>query len=271
MEEKSVLIKKIIELSAEYLPKVGLSLLTLFIGLYLISVFAKGFNKFLNTRNIDRSLCTFLSSLISIALKIILFISIAGMLGIQMTSLIALLGAAGIAFGMALSGTLQNFAGGILILFLKPYRVGDFIEAQGFSGKVKEILIFNTILNTVDNKTVVIPNSPLATEVLINYTAEGIRRLDLTIGVSYDSSIDKTREVIKTVLDAETRIIPEKDVVIAVEQLADSSINFAVRVWVKSDDYIALKFALLEAIKKEFDQNEIKIPFPSREVFLKNI
>ena len=195
-----------------------------------------------------------------------LFISVLGMVGIQMTSFIAILGAAGLAVGMALSGTLQNFAGGVMILLFKPFKVGDFIDAQGHMGSVKEIQIFNTILTTPDNKTIIIPNGGLSTSSMTNFSTEPLRRVDWTFGIGYGDSIDQARKVLKELADADSRILKDPEVFIGVSALADSSVNFAVRAWVKAEDYWGVFFDMNENVYNTFNKEGINIPFPQMDV-----
>ena len=192
------------------------------------------------------------------------------MLGIQMTSFIAILGAAGLAVGMALSGTLQNFAGGVMILIFKPFKAGDFIDAQGYQGTVSEIQIFNTILKTPDNKTVIIPNGGLSTGAMVNYSTEKLRRVDWTVGIGYGDDADKAKDVIMKMCNADDKILKDPEVFIAISALADSSVNFAVRAWVKAEDYWSVYFALNENIYKTFEKEGLNIPFPQMDVHVHN-
>ena len=219
-------------------------------------------------RNTDESLKPFLKSLAAALLKTLLIISVLGMLGVQMTSFIAILGAAGLAVGMALSGTLQNFAGGVIILLFKPFKVGDFIEAQGYTGVVKEIQIFTTILLTTDNKTVFIPNGPLATGSLINYSAQPIRRVDLSYGIAYGDSVQKAREIIMEVIASDKRILKDPESFIGLGELADSSVNLTTRVWVKTEDYWNVFFSMNERVYEALSKGGINIPFPQLDVHM---
>ncbi len=259
-----------IKLAIGYAPKLLLAILALLVGLYVIKIITKTSKKMMKKRNVDESLRPFLATLINVALKIALVISVVGMVGVEMTSFIAILGAAGFAIGMALSGTLQNFAGGVMILLFKPFKVGDFIEAQGQMGVVKEIQIFNTILTTVDNRIVIIPNSPLSTGVMINYSAEELRRVDFTFGIGYGDDIDKAKASLHKIIESDQRILKDPEVFVAVSELADSSVNFAVRVWVKGENYWPVFFNINEQVKKTFDQENISIPFPQTDVHLFN-
>ncbi|MBX2977893.1 MAG: mechanosensitive ion channel [Flavobacteriales bacterium] len=258
--------QRLITQFVDHLPQLVLAVLLLFGGLWLIRMLMKGMGKAMQARNVDPSLTPFLKSMLGALLKVILIISVIQMIGIQTTSFIAVLGAAGLAIGMALSGTLQNFAGGVMLLIVKPFKVGDFIEAQGHSGTVHQIRIFNTILRTPDNKTVVLPNAPVSTGALVNYTTEAQRRVDLEFGIGYGDDIDLARATIQQVLDTEERILNDKPTQIVVAELADSSVNFKVRVWVENSNYWPVFFALQEAVKKAFDERGVSIPFPQMDV-----
>ncbi len=262
-------IEIITEKIIEYLPKLALALITLVIGLYLIKLLIKFINKILTVKKIDESLKPFFSTLISIILKVLLLISVMGMIGIEMTSFIALLGAVGISIGMALSGSLQHFAGGVLLLIYKPFSKGDFIEAQGHKGTVKELRIFNTVLNTLDNKIVFIPNGPLSTGTIVNYSLEPTRRIDSVFSISYSDDIDRAKNIIKRVIDANDKILKDPEYIIGVKTLGASSVDIESRVWVKNTDLLDLTFFMNEAVKKEFDKEGITIPFPQMDVNLK--
>ncbi|MBR8535459.1 mechanosensitive ion channel [Carboxylicivirga sediminis] len=240
------------------------------IGLWIINKIVKGFKKLLATRGVDETLVPFIISLTSVTLKVLLFISVISYLGVQMTSFIAILGAAGLAVGMALSGTLQNFAGGVILLILKPFKVGDFIEAQGHTGLVKEIQIFNTILTTPDNKVVIIPNGGLSTGAMTNYSKEETRRVDFVFGIGYDDDIDKARNIIIEVAGKQELILKDPAIFVGVLEHGDSSINLVTRVWAKTSDYWTVYFYMMEFVKKEFDKQGISIPFPQRDVHLFN-
>ena len=246
------------------------ALLTLIIGFWIVKLISKAFAALLTKRNVDPSLRGFLKSLVDILLKILLIITVVSMLGVQMTSFIAILGAAGLAIGMALSGTLQNFAGGTMILGLKPFRVGDFIEAQGYAGTVYEIQIFNTILKTPDNRTIIIPNGGLANGSMINYSTEGQRRVDFSFGIAYGDDYAKAKAVISRIIQEDERILKDPAPFVALGELADSSVNITVRVWAKSADFWNIHFATNEKIYAEFEKEGLNIPFPQMDVHLKN-
>ena len=251
-----------------YLPKIAGATLTLVVGWMAINFVLKSGFKLMERKEVEPSLRTFLQSFLGFVLKATLLVSVATMLGLKTTSFVAALGAAGLAVGLALQGSLSNFAGGVLILLFRPFRVGDFIEAQGYIGKVRQITIFNSIIVTPDSKTVFIPNGSLANGALTNYTESPLRRLDLVFGVSYTDDIDKVKDVIGQVLDTVPTILPDPEPVIAVQALADNSVNFTVRPWVKNEDYLTTSFQLQEGVKKAFDQNDISIPFPQRDIHL---
>jgi small conductance mechanosensitive channel len=252
-------------------PKLIGAVLLLIIGLWLIKLMIRGMKLMMKKREVNPGLQSFLGSFTGILLKTLLFISVLSMIGIEVTSFIAILGAAGLAVGLALSGTLQNFAGGVLILIFKPFKAGDFIEAQGYTGTVNEILIFNTVLKTPDNKTIIIPNGPLSTSSLINYSSESTRRVDWTFCIAYGEDAGKAKEVLRKLLDADQRILKEPEPFIALGALSDSSVDFVVRAWVHTPDYWAVFFDMNEKVYKTFNEVEgLSIPFPQMDVHLHN-
>ena len=258
---------KIIDLILFYGPKLVGAILVWVIGGIVIKTLVKTLGKLFVKRDVDPSLRPFLKGIVSALLKVMLVISVLGMLGIEMTSFIAILGAAGLAVGMALSGTLQNFAGGVMILIFKPFKNGDFIEAQGHAGVVAEIQIFNTILKTPDNKTIIIPNGGLSTSSMINYSEEKTRRVDWSFGIGYGDKTDDAKSVLIKLMSEDHRImtIPEPPFV-AVSELGDSSVNFAVRAWVKSEDYWDVFFSMNEKVYNTFDKEGLNIPYPQMDV-----
>ncbi|MCF8296044.1 MAG: mechanosensitive ion channel [Saprospiraceae bacterium] len=262
------IIKQLTAIAVEYGPKLIGAIVVFIIGLWIIKAITKAFSNMLDKRKSDATLKPFLKGIVNTLLKVLLVVSVLGMVGIQMTSFIAILGAAGLAVGLALSGTLQNFAGGVMILIFKPYKVGDFIDAQGYMGTVSEIQLFNTILKTVDNKTIIIPNGGLSTSSMTNFSTEEKRRVDWTFGIAYGDDIDKAKAVIKKLCDADSRILKEPEVFIAVSALADSSVNFAVRAWVLASDYWGVFFDMNENIYKTFNKEGINIPFPQMDVHM---
>ena len=253
----------------EYGPKLIGAIVTLIVGMWVISIIRNVLSKRFEKRNVDPSLRGFLNSIIGIGLKLMLWIAVIGMMGVQMTSFIAILGALGLAVGMALSGTLQNFAGGVMILLFKPFKAGDFINAQGHSGVVNEIQIFNTILKTPDNKTIIIPNGGLSTGSMTNFSTEAKRRVDFTFGIAYGDDVDKAKKVLMDLIKADKRIINDPaEPFIAVSELADSSVNLVVRVWAEAKDYWGIYFDLTEKVYKTFDKEGLNIPFPQMDVHL---
>lgn len=216
----------------------------------------------------DASLKPFLLSMISILLKIMLIISVLTMLGIEMTSFIAILGAMGLAVGLALSGTLQNFAGGVIILIFKPFKVGDFIDAQGYTGTVSKIQIFITVLLTPDNKTVIIPNGPLSTGALVNFSMQPTRRVDWSFGIAYGDDYDKASAWIMELMKADKRILADPAPFVALGKLADSSVNITTRAWVNAADYWGVYFDMQQSFYKGADAKGFSIPFPQMDVHL---
>ena len=247
-----------------YAPKVITALLILFIGLYAIKIIIKSSRKLMQKRGVDITLQKFLGNLIGWILKVLLFITVISQLGVATTSFAAIIAAAGLAIGLALQGSLGNFAGGVLIMIFKPIKIGDFIEAQGESGTVKEIEIFTTKLNTPDNKEVIIPNGALSNGNIVNYSTEATRRVDFTFGVGYDSDIRKTKEIIFDVINNHPLILKEPATAVNLSELADSSINFFTRAWVKKEDYWTVKFDVMEQTKEALDAAGIDIPYPHR-------
>lgn len=262
------IMSQVTEIALQYGPKLLGAIVVWIIGTWIIKAIISGFSRMMDKGGADPSLKPFLKGLVGTLLKVMLVISVLGMLGIEMTSFIAILGAAGLAVGMALSGTFQNFAGGVMILVFKPFKIGDVIDAQGFIGSVKEIQIFNTILKTPDNKTIIIPNGGLSTSAMTNYSTEARRRVDWTIGIGYGDDVDQARAVIKKLCDADTRILKDPEVFIAVSELADSSVNFAVRAWVNAADYWGVYFEMNENVYKTFAKEGLNIPYPQMDIHL---
>ncbi|MDN5203456.1 mechanosensitive ion channel [Fulvivirgaceae bacterium BMA10] len=249
-----------------YAPKVLLALLTLWIGLRIVGWIIKLLNKQLEAKEIDNTLRPFLLNLLSWTLKIMLFISVASMVGIQTTSFVAILGAAGLAIGLALQGSLSNFAGSALIMIFKPYKVGDFIEAQGEKGSVIEIQIFSTILASPDNRKIIIPNGALSNGNITNYSAMDKVRLNLTMGIAYEDDIDRAKSILLDILTRNAKVLPDPAPFVGVLELADSSVNLAMRGYTTPDDYWDVYFNVMETSKKELDANNISIPYPQMDV-----
>ena len=259
---------RLVEWAITYGGQVILAIITLLVGLWLIGKFTKGLRRIFEMRSFDLTLQLFLIQLIGMTLKVLLLISVITMVGVQMTSFIALLGAMGLAFGLALSGTLQNFAGGVMLLLYKPFKVGDFIDAQGSMGTVNQIQIFHTILKTIDNKTIIIPNGGLSNSTMTNYSDEPVRRVEWTFGISYSDNIDTARGIILEVVNADERALQSPAPFVGVISLGDSSVNLVTRVWVNSADYWDFFFLINENVKKEFDKKGISIPFPQQDVHI---
>lgn len=224
--------------------------------------------KVLKKQEVDEAIQHFVSALVYYILFVFVVVAALGQLGIQTASFVAIIGAAGLAVGLALQGSLANFAAGVLVLLFKPFKVGDFIEAAGTSGVVKKILIFTTELDTGDNKKVIIPNGAVTSGTITNYSANDTRRVDLVMGIGYDDDIDKAKSILEQVVAADPRVLQNPAPTIAVVELADSSVNFVVRPWVNTADYWGVYFDLTEAVKKRFDQEGISIPYPQTDVHL---
>ncbi|MCF7818907.1 MAG: mechanosensitive ion channel [Kiritimatiellales bacterium] len=255
-------------LGVEYGAKIIGALLVLLVGMWLAKMVTKGIVKLMEKRKVDPTLISFCSSLLSVTMQIFVIVAALEKLDIKTTSFIAILGAAGLAIGLALQGSLANFAAGVLMIIFKPFKVGDFIEAGGTMGSVLEIGIFTTILKSPDNKKIIIPNAGVTGGNITNFNANGTRRVDLTAGISYGDDIDKAKAAINAVLAADARILKDPAPTVAVVAMADSSVNFVVRPWVKCADYWDVYFGATEAIKKKFDAEDITIPFPQRDVHI---
>lgn len=268
-----VAMEDIISYITQFGKNVIVAIIVYFVGRFVIKYTVKALRAVTQKRKVEASLMSFLNSLISISLNLLLAIIIIGILGIDTSSFLAVFASAGIAVGMALSGTLQNFAGGVLILMLKPYKVGDFIEAQGFAGTVKEIQIFNTVLTTPDNQTIIIPNGPLATGSLKNSTKAPTRRVDIDVEVAYGSDPDEVRKVLSGIIEADERIMKEpadKAPFIPMTTMGASSITFQMRVWAKATEYWPVKFETTEKVYRELGKAGIEIPFQQMDVHIKN-
>lgn len=248
--------------------KIIAAIVIFFVGRMVARIVSKAIRKLMEAQKVDKILETFVSNLAYWALMMFVIIAAINQMGIQTTSLIAIMGAAGLAIGLAMQGSLANFAAGVLIVMFRPYKVGDFVEAAGIAGSVVQVQILTTILKTGDNKQIVVPNGQIMGSIITNYSANDTRRVDFTIGIGYDDDIDKARDTIQSLVDADDRILKDPACLIAVSELADSSVNLAVRPWVKSGDYWGVYFDLTEAIKKRFDKEGISFPFPQQDVHL---
>ena len=251
-----------------YGPPLLLAVVVLIVGLWVINRFVAATRKTLEMRSFDPTLGRFLTSLLGVVFKALLLISVASMIGIATTSFIAILGAAGLAIGLALQGSLANFAGGVLVLMFRPFKVGDFIEAQGVSGTVAEIQIFNTVIKTPDNKVMIVPNGPISNGIITNYSKESTRRVDFVFGIGYGDDMAQARSVLEGLVAADDRILSDPPSKVVVSELADSSVNFTVRVWVNAPDYWGVYFDMTESVKLAFDQANISIPYPQSDVHL---
>lgn len=252
----------------DFLPNVIGAVLMLFLGLWLIKILNGFIKRFFDKKEYDPTLENFIASLINWGLKIVLFVLVITQLGVESASLVAIIGAAGLAVGLALQGSLANFAGGVLILLIKPFRVGDFISAQGVDGTVKEISIFNTKLTTFGNQLAIIPNGKLSNDNIINYTEEGIRRENLTFGIGYDDNIKQAKEILLNLVSEQDTVLKLEDKMpmVAVAELGDSSVNLTVRYWSKNEDFWNLRWLILEEGKVRLEAAGISIPFPQRDV-----
>ena len=264
------LFQTIWELLAIYGLKVIAALVIMSLGRWLAKVIKSIIKKIMLKREIEPTLISFTADLAYFALLVFVVIAALGQLGIQTTSFIAVIGAAGLAIGLSLQGSLANFASGFLMILFRPFKVGDYIEGAGVGGTVEKIKIFTTQLQTPDNKTIIIPNAKLTNDNIVNYSSKGTRRVDLIFGISYGDDIDTAKKIMSDVIAADDRILKDPPPQIVVLELADSSVNFAVRPWVKSGDYWNVRCDLTETIKKQFDKNGISIPFPQRDVHVYN-
>lgn len=251
----------------EYSGKLTLAVITLLIGWWLISRLTSSIESMLAARKVDRALSSFIGSLVSIVLRILLLISVASMIGVETTSFIAMIGAAGLAIGLALQGSLANFAGGVLIMLFRPFRAGDWIEGQGVSGSVDSIQIFHTTLKTADNKVVIVPNGALSNGHITNYSREPRRRADINVGIDYSSDIKRAREVLLDIAK-DPRVQLDPAPVVFVTGLGDSAVNLSLRVWVATGDFWPVTFAFTELAKERLTEAGIGIPFPQRVVHL---
>ncbi len=264
-------IQTLIQSSVRFVIHLVLAAVVFYVGRWIINRLYKWIHNMLHKRKADQSLSTFLLSLVRITLYFLLIVVVIGILGVETSSFIALFASAGVAIGMALSGTLQNFAGGVLILLLKPYKVGDFIEAQGFTGTVKEIQIFSTILTTGDNKSIIIPNGPLSTGSINNYSREGRRRVEWTVGVAYGTDIDAALTLVRKLTGENPLVITDgsaPEPMAELSSLSASSVDIVVRAWVRSEDFWTVFFGMNKTFYKELPAAGIEFPFPQLDVHL---
>ncbi len=255
-------------LGMDFAIKAVIAIIIFYVGRIIARLVTKVLRNVMQSREVDKILESFVCNLVYWALMLFVIIATINQIGVQTTSLIAVIGAAGLAIGLALQGSLANFAAGVLIVMFRPYRVGDFVEAAGISGVVLQVQILTTILKTGDNKQIIVPNGQIMDSIITNYSANDTRRVDMTVGVSYDDDLDRVRSTLRDLIDADSRILKDPECLIAVAALADSSVNFTIRPWVKTSDYSAVMFDLTEAIKKRFDKEGISFPFPQRDVHI---
>ncbi len=250
------------EMAITYGMKVLLCILLLIVGFSVIKRIVRKVHKVMDKRDVDKTVSNFAASLTNITLKVLLIVAIAGTLGVKETSFVAILGAISFAVGMALSGSLANFAAGVILLVLRPFKIGDFVEVAGMTGVVSAIQVFSTELKTPDNKTIIIPNGNIIGSNIVNYSVEETRRVDFTFGVDYEANIKEVKETLYEVAKAHELVLDDPDVFVGLAELGDSSINFALRVWVNAADYWTVFFDINEQMKEKLDEKKIGIPYP---------
>ena len=262
------LFQKVYEICTVFGVKIVGAIVVFIIGRWVSKFIANLFRKLMDKREVDPTVSKFVGNLTYFALLTFVVLAALGLLGIQTTSFIAVIGAAGLAIGLALQGSLANFAAGFLLILFRPFKVGDFIDAAGVAGTVEAIQIFTTRLATPDNKTIIIPNSKLTGDNIVNFSTKGTRRADMVFGIGYEDDIDKARGIITDVLSNDERVLKDPPLQVAVSELADSSVNFVARAWVDAGDYWGVVFDVTEAVKKRFDAEGVSIPFPQRDVHI---
>lgn len=262
LDKLSLITQQLIDFGIRAGERILIAVVVFIVGRFLISMLNKFIRRLMDKRNVDISIKTFVKSLVNILLTILLVVSVVGALGVETTSFAALLASAGVAVGMALSGNLQNFAGGLIVLLFKPYKVGDWIESQGVSGTVKEIQIFHTILTTGDNKTIYVPNGAMSSGVVTNYNTQVTRRVEWIVGIDYGEDYNKVQQIISDILTSDKRILTDPAPFIALHALDASSVNVIARVWVNSSDYWGVYFDVNKTIYETFNKKGINFPFP---------
>ncbi|MDD3007497.1 MAG: mechanosensitive ion channel [Arcobacter sp.] len=268
---KSYIPDNIVEIVASYAFSLLMALLIFVIGKWAVNKVVKLLGKVLRkVKGMDETLIKFLENIVYYALMIVVILTALGKLGVETTSFLAILGAAGLAIGLALKDSLGNFASGVMIILFKPFKVGDFVTAGGVTGSVSEVGIFNSVFITGDNQKIIVPNSAITSSSITNVNAFDTRRVDLVVGISYDDDIKKTKEILTNILNSNEKVLIEKGITVAVSELADSSVNFVVRAWVNTPDYWDAKFGLTESIKITFDKEGITIPYPQQDVYHHN-
>lgn len=257
-----------LNLMVPFLINVLVALAILIVGGWIATHFTRLLDKVMQIRHIDEALRSFLLAIVSTLFKFIIALVAIEQLGVDTTSLLAILGAAGLAVALALKDSLSNFASGVMLILFKPFKVGDFVEAGGTSGICEKITVFNTIFKSLDNKEIIVPNTQISSGTIVNYSAKPTRRIDLVIGIGYDDDIKKARDLLQQILDSDDRVLKDPAPVIAVDQLGESSVDIIVRPWVLTSNYGAVRWHLLEEIKTTFDANGVTIPYPQREVHM---
>ena len=262
------LVQKGYALLAAYGLKIILAIIIFIVGRWVARLFSKLTKRIMEKRDVDQTLQSFVGNLVYYALLTFVVLAALSQIGIQTTSFIAVIGAAGLAIGLALQGSLSNFAAGILMIIFRPFKVGDYIEGAGVAGTVESIQIFTTQLKTPDNKIIIIPNSKISGDNIVNYSTKGSRRVDLVFGIGYGDDIDKARQVIMRIIEKDARVMKDPAPVVLLSELADSSVNFIARPWAKTGDYWGVYFDTTEAVKKRFDAESISIPYPQSDVHI---
>ncbi|RLC57665.1 MAG: mechanosensitive ion channel family protein [Candidatus Cloacimonadota bacterium] len=262
------LLDKLIEWGATFGIKIIAAVAILIIGRMVAKVLQKLIVKVMDKKNVDKTISSFASSMVFSALYIFVILAALSQIGIQTTSFMTIIGAAGLAIGLALQGSLSNFAAGFLIILFRPFKLGDYVEAGGVSGSISKISIFTTDINTVDNKKIIVPNAQIMNGTITNYTAEKTRRVDLTFGVGYEADISKVKDILNKIIKEHKLILKDPEPFVRLGNLGDSSIDFTVRVWSKTEDYWTVHFDLIESAKEEFDKANISIPYPQMDVHM---
>ncbi|MCH2161603.1 MAG: mechanosensitive ion channel [Phycisphaerales bacterium] len=259
-------LESLIELGISYTPRLILALVVLVVGWIVIKIVRRGINRVLGSKRIDASVSSFLGSVAGVVLWMVLALSVLSMIGVEVTSFLAIFTAGALAIGLALKGTLQNFAAGVLLLIKHPFHVGDFIECAGVSGTVKEIRFFDTLITTADNVNIIVPNNDLSTKVVKNFSGHSTRRMQVVVGIGYEDDIDKARGIIASLLEADDRFLKDPECQIAVSELGDSSVNLQVRAWTARGDLSAATWDFNEQVKKAFDREGINLPYPQMDI-----
>ncbi len=262
------LIPKLIEWGSAFGIKLIAAVAILLIGRIVVKSIKKLIVKLMNKRNVDPTITSFAASLTYSALYIFVILAALSQVGIQTTSFMAIIGAAGLAIGLALQGSLSNFASGFLIIMFRPFKLGDYVKAGGVSGSISKISVFTTEINTLDNKRIIVPNSQIMNGTITNYTAEKTRRVDLTFGVGYEADVSKVKDILNRIIKGHELILKDPEPFVRLGNLGDSSIDFTVRVWTKTEDYWTVHFDLTESAKEGFDKENINIPYPQMDVHM---